>query len=294
MAEKAEHVDDALIIDGYTVVNGCQSLTTLYEHRGKITEELRLLARIIKLPPQNDLAAKITRHSNNQNSISARDLQSNSTIQRRLQTEFRNRYSGLFDYEIKRGETPQSGQVITNEEAARLLLAFDLQQPWSCHQSYRLFDELHSDIFGRPEVTASRIAALYVVQDAVRQSLPLLKNQLAANYRLTEYFLLYLLRQALDVDGEGKRFIEGAGITLDAIGPENLSIAMKNIVADLIVDLNAEVAEREEAKNPFDHKRELKSPTAVRALAKQLIPSYEKAIRRSRATSFTAELVKLK
>jgi hypothetical protein len=185
---------------------------------------------------------------------------------------------------------PKAGQVITNEEAARLLLAFDLQQPWSCHQSYRLFDELHSEIFGRPEVTASRIAALYVAHRSVLDSLPLLKSQLAANYRLMQYFLLYLLRQSLDVDSQGRRFVESAGDILEEIGSDKLLIAMKNIVADLIVDLNAEVADREELKNPFDHKRELKSPTAVRAMAKQLIPSYEKAIRRNRATSFTVEL----
>jgi hypothetical protein len=292
LAEKADHIDDGLTIDGYTVVNGCQSLTTLFENRAKITDELRLLTRIIKLPPQNELAAKITRHSNNQNSISARDLQSNSTIQRRLQTELRAKYGGTFDYEIKRGEAPKAGELITNEEAARLLLAFDLQQPWSCHQSYRLFDELHSDIFGRPEVTAGRICAIYVAHAAVRQSLPQLKNQLAANYRLTEYFLLYLLRQALDVDGEGKRFIEKGGETLDGLGPQKLHVAMQHIVSDLIVDLNAELEERAQAGSPFDHKRELKSPTAVRALARQLIPSYEKAIRRDRATSFTVELSK--
>jgi AIPR protein len=292
LAEKADHVDDGLVIDGYTVVNGCQSLTTLFEHRTKITEELRLLTRIIKLPPQNELAAKITRHSNNQNSISARDLQSNSTIQRRLQAEFRAKFPGSFDYEIKRGEPPKDGELITNEEAARLLLAFDLQQPWSCHQSYRLFDELHSDIFGRPEVTAGRICALHVAHSAVRQSLPQLKSQLAANYRLMEYFLLYLLRQALDVDEHGKKFIEQAGQTLDQIGPESLYSAMHHIVSDLIVDLNAETDERAVAGNPFDHKRELKSPTAVRAIAKQIIPSYEKAIRRDRATSFSSELAK--
>lgn len=292
LAEKAEHADDKLIIDGYTVVNGCQSLTTLFEHRAKITDELRLLARIIKLPPQNELAAKITRHSNNQNSISARDLQSNSTIQRRLQTEFRKKFSGELDYEIKRGEVARAESVITNEEAARLLLAFDLQQPWSCHQSYRLFDELHSEIFGRPEVTASRIAALYFAHEAVICALPLLKNKLVASYRLTQYFLLYLLRQALEVDEEGKKFVENAGAVLDKIGSQKLFDAIQNIMSDLIVDLNAEIAERDEANNPFDYKRELKSPTAVRTLAKQLIPSYEKAIRRNRATSFSAEIAK--
>jgi len=292
LAEKASYENDRLTIDGYTVVNGCQSLTTLFEHRAKITDELRLLARIIRLPPQNDLAAKITRHSNNQNSISARDLQSNSTIQRRLQTEFRKTFKGQFDYEIKRGELLQAKVVITNEEAARLLLAFDMQQPWSCHQSYRLFDELHSEIFGKPEVNVGRIVALSLAHSAVIGSLGRLKSPLVASYRLTQYFLLFLLRQALEVDELGRDFVGHADSYLMRLGSENLSKIFGGIVADLIVDLNAEIDERSTAKNPFDHKRELKSPSAVRALAKQIIPSYEKAIRRDRATSFSSEIGK--
>src|SRR3546814_879278 len=207
LTEEAELGEDSLTINGYTVVNGCQSLTTLFENRAKITDELRLLARVIQLQPGSELAAKITRHSNNQNSISARDLQSNSTMQRRLQAEFCSVFAGLFGYEIKRGEVVNSRHVITNEEAARHLLAFDLQQPWACHQTYRLFDELHSEIFGRKEVNASRVATLSVLFDAVLETLPELQNKLVASYTLTRFFMLYLLRQALEVDALGKQFI---------------------------------------------------------------------------------------
>ena len=163
LAEDAKLADGRLTIKGYTVVNGCQSLTTLFENNENISDELRLLTRVIQLSPASDLAAKITRHSNNQNSISARDLQSNSTIQRRLQQEFRQEFDNYFGYGIKRGEVINAQHEITNEEAAKQLLAFDLQQTWSCHQSYKLFDELHGEVFGRKEVTAWRIATLSII-----------------------------------------------------------------------------------------------------------------------------------
>ena len=290
LTEEAQIGEDTLTINGYTVVNGCQSLTTLFENRAKITDELRLLARVIQLQPGSELAAKITRHSNNQNSISARDLQSNSTMQRRLQAEFNLIFSGEFGYEIKRGEVIDAKHAITNEEAARQLLAFDLQQPWAGHQTYRLFDELHSEIFGRREVNAMRVATLSVLFDAVLETLPELENKLVASYTLTRFFMLYLLRQALEVDEAGKQFIRDPERIVAQIGFAQLKAIAKKILSDLIVDLNAELEEREEAKNPFDHKRELKSPTAVRALAKQIIPSYEKAIRRGRATAFSTEV----
>jgi hypothetical protein len=294
LAEEVEHDNETFTINGYTVVNGCQSLSTLHEHRSYITDELRILTRVIKIPPQSDLAAKITRNSNNQNSISARDLQSNSTLQRRLQTEFHSEFGGGIGYEIKRGEThTTASRVITNEDAARVLLAFDLEQPWSCHQSYRLFDELHSAIFGRPGVNAARIASLIAIQESISESLENLDHKLFAGYRLTQYFLVYLVRQALAEDKVGSDFIKDPKALLDQLGIQGIKKAISNVVDDLMTDLNAELAEREESGRLFDYKRELKSATAVRALKGAIIPNYQKAIRRKRATSFTEEIAQI-
>jgi len=69
---------------------------------------------------------------NSQQRTTARDLQSNNPIQTRLQQEIN---SGKLRYRIKRGERPEweAEKVIENELAARILLAFDVKQPWSCH-----------------------------------------------------------------------------------------------------------------------------------------------------------------
>lgn len=279
---------DRLAIDRYNVVNGCQSLSTLYENRSNISDELRILARVIRLSPSSDLAASITRHSNNQNAIGARDLQSNSGIQKRLKEDFK-RFSTEFGYEVKRGERVSARRVITNEEAARILLAFDLEQPWSCHQSYRYFDDLHSEIFGRPVVTASRIVGLLAVRDAVFASLEGLENRLAANYSVTPFFVMYLVRAALEADEIGKAFCQDPGQFVTEKGYDSVVQAIRAVVDDLIVDLNAELEERAERDEPFDHKRELKSPNAVRALKAAILPSYEKAIKRGRAAAFGEE-----
>ncbi len=283
-----EDADD-LRIDRYSVVNGAQSLSTLHEKRSDVSEDLRLLARVIKLHPATDLAKMITRNSNNQNAIGARDLQSNSVIQKRLKEEFRRSFGQQFSYEIKRGEQTQGDRVITNEDAARVLLAFDLEQPWTCHQSYRLFDDLHSDIFGRPVVTAERIVGLIAVRDAVVASLENMDNQLAAYYSVAPYFLMYLVKQALQLDPLGKEFCHDPGRFVRDRGFDAVVKTVRQISDDLIVDLNAELAEREEAGNPFDHKRELKSANAVRTLRGNVLPSYQKAVSRNRASSFTEE-----
>jgi hypothetical protein len=280
---------DVLRVNQYSVVNGAQSLSTLYDKRSALSSDLRLLARIVKLDPATDLAAMITRNSNNQNAIGARDLQSNSTIQKRLKEDFKRTFGAEFDYEIKRGEIPIADRTITNEDAAKVLLAFDLEQPWACHQSYRYFDDLHSDIFGRPVVTASRIVALIAVRDAVVSGLTRLDSQLAARYSVTPYFMMYLVKSALALDPVGAEFCKDPGSFLKEKGFSSIQTAIGQIVDDLVVDLNAELAEREESGNPFDHKRELKSPTAVRALRQSVLPSYQKAVQRKRASSFSEE-----
>jgi hypothetical protein len=290
LCKQVERTPDSITVSGYSVVNGCQSLTSLYERRRSITDDLRVLTRLIELAPDNELAEKITHHSNNQNPINARDLQSNSTIQRRLQNEFASQYPDEVFYRIKRGEPSTAADVIDNDEAGRLLLAFDLKQPWTCHQSYKILDELHSDIFARPEVNARRIVAVADLQSSVLEGLGRLDNRLLASYRLTQYFLLYLLRTALEADQEGARFCaDPTAFLLEVNGRERLRTCSQRIIEDLVIDLNAELLDREQAKNPFDYKRELKSPNAVRELQKSITPQYLKAVARSRATSFGEE-----
>lgn len=60
-------------------------------------------------------------------------------------------------------------------------------------------------------------------------------------------------------------------------------------LSDLIIDLNAEIEERETQGTPFDYKRELKSPSAVRGLASDILPMYEKTLKRGRVSSFSEE-----
>jgi len=281
---------DKITISGYSVVNGCQSLTSLYDNRSHVTDDLRVLSRLIELSPNSELAAKITHHSNNQNSISARDLQSNSALQRRLQNEFNKAFKGKVFYQIKRGEVSVSPETIDNEEAARVVLAFDLRQPWTCHQTYKLFDELHAEIFAKPEITAQRIYVLTQLYNVVWETLPKLENQLMARYRLTRYFLLFLLRAVLEQDDVGKEFCRQPEVFLCAEnGLSRIRTCAARVLEDIIIDLNAELRERDEQGNHFDYKRGLKSPNMVRGLERAITPQYQKAVSRGRATSFGQE-----
>ena len=180
--------------------------------------------------------------------------------------------------------------------AARVLLAFDLGQPWGCHQTYRLFDELHTQIFARPDVNATRVVSRIDAFNIVEEELQELKDELVRKYTLTKFFLLHLLKEALRTDQLGRQVIANPSELLgDPIVKERrecLKEALRQILQDLIIDLNYEIQARSE-KEYFDYKRVLKSPSEIRALNREALSSYEKLVKRGRVPSFTETWVKL-
>ena len=166
---------ERLRLTDYVVVNGAQSLSVLFDSREYITDDLRLVVKII----ENDdpsVSADITLFSNNQNAIRPRDQRSNHLLQVRLKQEFENVDFEGYRYIIKRGEEPGEHPIL-NEDAGRMLLAFDLKEPWSCHQIYKVFDEKHAEIFGRPSVDAWRIILLTKIMETIEGTLAMIGNE---------------------------------------------------------------------------------------------------------------------
>lgn len=272
-------VDGALTVKNYSVVNGAQSLTSFFNEKAKLTDDLRVLVKIVALRDES-LARTITENSNNQNAIKPRDLRSNHKIMVRLQTEMEARTSNYF-FEIKRGEQAPPGRiVISNEEAGRALLAFDVQEPWSAHQIYKVFDEKYSEIFGRPEVTATRIIFVKELLTAVDASMVNIKNRPMASYTLTRYFLLYILARLLRADSTAAPFVADPS-TLSATGRAGFVAKCAELLKTVVVDLNYESKSVD-----FDYKSVLKSPKQCAELADSIVASYEKDVARDKAESF--------
>jgi hypothetical protein len=271
---------DEITIEQYSVVNGAQSLTSFYDNKSKLTDDLRVLVRIVVVKDET-LARTITENSNNQNAIKPRDLRSNHSIMIRLQKEM-DAQPGNYFFEIKRGEkSPTGSTVITNDVIGRALLSFDIREPWSAHQIYKVFDEKYSVIFGRPEVTADRIVFVHDLLRVVDKALPGVKNRPMASYTLTRYFLLYVLSRILR-DNEVSRPHVADPATLE--GPMRVELIEKcaEILKTVVVDLNYE-----SNTTDFDYKSILKSHKQASELADRMLASYEKDVARGKAASFS-------
>ena len=288
IADKIEASNGQLKIADYFVVNGCQSLITFEKNRDSITDELFVLAKFVQVNPSSQLATQITEYSNNQNGVRARDFKANSNTQIRLKNEFSDRYAGKYAYSIKRGEPVEPGVTIANEDAGLYLMAFDLKEPWATHRKYQVFDDKHSELFARPQVTADRIVMLHIIREEVdkitkKQS----DNTLFWKYLLTRYLMMYLVREILDSDEQGRQIIKA---------PENVMPyeserirfrkCIKMLLGDLVADLNGEVKNEEEN---FDYRGKLRDEEWVKNTCKVVEGYHRKWLNRPGVHSFAEE-----
>lgn len=273
---------DRLRVKDYVVVNGAQSISTFYKNLSSLSDDLRVFVKVVALRNEQ-LARKITVNSNNQNSIKARDLRSNHALMLRLKAEFEQGFPN-FHFEIKRGEDAETGKkVITNELAARLLLSFDLDEPYSCHQIYKLFDDKYADIFGRPEVSAARIVFLLKIFEMIKEQIDEIGHSQMAGYALTNFFVLNVIRYVMEMSERSASLVRDRSKMADADERDAVLKYMPHILGELLVDLKYEISEKGEN---FDYKSDLKSPEEVRKLRNDLVSSYEKEKKKGKATVF--------
>lgn len=160
---------------------------------------------------------------------------------------------------------------------ARILLAFDLKKPEAWSQNYKLFDDLHGEIFARPGVNADRAVFAYDTYKTVGEKLGLMEDQLFATYTLTRWLVLYLVREALLTDGTGKKLhANPSSFFSEPKGRERVRECVASVTQKIVRLLNGE-AKRLQANpdNFFDHKKALKSREFVQSLTAKLIPHYE-------------------
>ncbi|AKC88058.1 AIPR family protein [Pseudoxanthomonas suwonensis] len=273
--------DERLEVEDYVVVNGAQSLTSLMAEKSRITEDLKILVKLIETKGDSALSQAITTKSNNQNAIKARDLKSNHMIQQRLKAEVEAISAATVAYEIKQGEVNKGKLVLSNESAGLILLAMDLLQPWSCHQKYKVMDELHSDIFGRPGVTGARILGYWESFKAVEEALDAIEDKHLAYYNLTKYFLAYAVITLLRTDPAGVAMLQNIEKVLIPDKLPKLLEVIGGLARSLALDLNAELVGDE--GEIFDYKNELKSPNWCKKMAAKLIAQYSKDVLRKKA-----------
>lgn len=245
-----------------------------------MSDDLRLLVKFIQAPPDSELSKQITRYSNNQNGVRARDFKSNHEIQIRLQNEIKIHYGSEYFYEIKRGEGASGLISISNETAGQYLMAYDLKEPSATHRKYQIFEDKYNELFARPAVSADRVIFLQTIASVIESKKSEINNQLFARYALSTFFLMYTLRLAFESDGSASDLLEHSEHSIaDPALRENLQRAIGEILSELITDLNAEL---DTLGGDFDYRGKLRDAEWSKKMAGELVATRKKLVDRGR------------
>ena len=190
-----------LSLDGISVVNGCQSLTTIRacSEKAKNAENSHVLFRFYEIP-QKDLADKISIYTNSQSAVKARDLRSNDKRVTAIKRAYEARYPRGF-FIAKRGEQrpadKSADQTVDIVELARALAAWHLRMPIIAGNENRLFDKHFEQLF-RSDYAPEDIDALNrwsrKIDDLWDPSTLNLNDQLIATPSQAKYQLLFAVQ----------------------------------------------------------------------------------------------------
>jgi hypothetical protein len=154
-----------LQVHGLSVVNGCQSLSTIYSTSAKVTEKGAsggsVLFRFYEIA-QYDLGEKISINTNSQSAVKPRDLRSNDKYMRAIKKRYEFAVPGAY-FTTKRGEERPAdkdpSRCVDSTDYARMVISWQCQRPNLASNEKRLFDEYYKTLF-QPELDAESILAL--------------------------------------------------------------------------------------------------------------------------------------
>lgn len=279
-------VGDQLTVNDYSIVNGCQSTLSFYENKKHLSDDVKILMRVIQTGKNDRLSKDITYFTNNQNAISLKDLKSNDKIQQDLQSEFGRLFPGVL-YKIKNGES-EAGyqQVIDNDFAAQLITSFYLKEPYTVHQKTQIFTDNYMKIFNM-HINASYIYLLNEMYRAIDDNCNQIEDEGIRSYKLTRFFFLYIFRLILEGDAIGKELLNNPS-EFEAKYKAACYSAFTKLFNLLVVDFNYLVTEeKQKVDGYFDYKNALRNSNEVTKLTGNITVAYKRQLVRHPEDAFS-------
>ncbi|MBT4191863.1 MAG: AIPR family protein [Candidatus Diapherotrites archaeon] len=266
--------ENKIILSGYAVVNGCQSMLSFFENKENLSNNLYVLVKIIQLDRNSPKIKKITFFTNNQNSISIKDLRSNDSVQKAIQTEFKELFGTKVFYRRKRGEDGKNAEIILEKDfVAQILEATYHEKPQNTHLKQKLFGDEYSTIFSR-KTNASKIFFAYLINQTIKNNSHLLTDKKIQNYGLATFFFSHVIFEILKQDDCGKKLIESP---IDSItnSKEPLIETLTELWNEIVPDINYDLTEyTKENDGFFDYKNVFKNTKFVDTMTNKLKSHY--------------------
>lgn len=230
------HLDSAthqLRLDGLSVVNGCQSLTTILHcsERAKAAKDAYLLFRFYEIP-QRDLADKISIFTNSQSAVKTRDLRSNDKRVIALKRAYENTYRDGYLITKRGEERPadrDAAKTIDLALLAKCLMAWHAQRPNISYSETKLFDK-YFDLLFRSDYSPADIFALNRWMQHIERRWS--ENSLALNDALvaapsySKFHLLFAIQSCFSAASNQIDKVPSPSATADALNEPDAIITM--------------------------------------------------------------------
>jgi hypothetical protein len=268
-----------------SIVNGCQSAKTIAGNRSSLSDDLKVLVKIVNADPEAnplayELTDKITQRSNNQNAITMRDLRSTDAKQRELADEFETLFGGKVVYDFRRGEKVKAELIIPNDLAAQEIVSMYLMEPWDAHKKAELFEKKYDAVFSQA-IHAQHVYLAHLAYLAAISNRSRIDDPSVASYRLTAFVLMYLARLVVEQEPSGKVAIaDPLPLVTDAKTSMQVRTKMDDLMKLIVVDLNFYIREQRKADEFWDYRRAFKRKVDVMGLGNEVVRSYQKDVAR--------------
>ena len=157
-------MDDLLSVKELNVVNGCQSLSTIYScsEAVRISSDGYVMFRFYEIS-DSEKADKISTSTNSQSAVKARDLRSNDKYVLAMKKAYEQYYTDGY-FITKRGEVADPAKynvnhIVSLTELGKELIAWHSQRPTISYSETKIFDKYFDQIF-RKEYAPEKIQAL--------------------------------------------------------------------------------------------------------------------------------------
>lgn len=268
-----------------SIVNGCQSAKTIASNKHALSNDLKVLVKIVNADPETspiayELTNKITQRSNNQNAITMRDLRSTDAKQRELADEFETLFGGKVTYDIRRGEKDKAEIVIPNDLAAQEVVSMYLKEPWDGHKKTELFEKKYDAVFS-PSIHAQHVYLAHLVYQAAIANREGIGDPSVASYQLTAFVLMYLARLVIEQHPTGQQALEDPlPLVTDAKTCMKVRTTLDGLMKSVAIELKFYIADQRKANEFWDYRRAFKRKDEVTALANEVVKQYQKDIAR--------------
>ncbi len=184
-------------IKDFNVVNGCQSLTTIYKTSEKVRNAPNqgyVLFRLYEVL-QSDLADKISINTNSQSAVKPRDLRSNDKVIISIKRSYESTYTdGLI---INQRGTDIDGdkaksKVVDIADLGKAIMAWHCQRPNISYNEKKIFDEYFKTVF-RSDYPPASVFALKAWLDSIDEAWGnlVLNESVKATKSYSRYHVLY-------------------------------------------------------------------------------------------------------